>query len=330
MRIRKTIAFAAVALCTTQAPALAQLNNITIGTNPSGSAFYLIGSGFAKLFQDELGIRTNAQPFAGSSVYLPAISVGDMTLGLASTVDSGLAYTGGGGYPMAMGNLRALAGVWNIPYAFITRADSGIVTADDLRGRTIMGEMPASQALTAINRAIVASGGLELGDVNFLTSGGLMDGISAVVEGRADAAPVATSMPVLMESQSAVSGGLRIVANGSMGDDAFFSSAVSGVSRSVAQEDPARPFIIGETPIVSYDTLLVSSAELSDDDAYTLTRTLYENWEELQRNIGQLRGVPQERLPLVSSSLPFHPGAIRFYTEVGLWSDEHAANQARF
>lgn len=330
MRIRHAIALAAVALCTVQTPAHAQLRNITIGTNPSGSAFYLIGSGFAKLFQDELGIRTNAQPFAGSSVYLPAVSVGDMTLGLASTVDSGLAYSGGAGYPFELPNLRAIASVWRIPYAFITRADSGIVTADDLRGRSIMGEMPASQALTEINKAIVASGGLEIDEVNFMTSGGLMDGISAVVEGRADAAPVATSMPVLMESQSAVSGGLRIVANGSLGDDAFFSQAVSGVSRSVAQENSSRPFIIGETPIVSYNTLLVSAAELSDDDAYTLARTLYENWEDLQRNIGQLRSIPQQELPLASSSIPYHPGAIRFYTEVGLWTEEHEANQARF
>jgi len=330
MKLWRLIASAAVALACAQQPAEAQLKTITIGTNPSGSSFYLIGSGFAKLFQEKLGIRSIAQPFAGSSVYLPAIAVGDMTLGLSSTVDSGLAYRGGAGYPRELNGLRAIANVWNIPYAFITRADSGIVTADDLRGKRIMGDMPASQALTEINKAIVQSGGLTLDDVDFMASGGLMDGINAVVEGRADAAPVATSMPVLIESQASVDGGLRIVANGSAGSNDFFSSAISGLSRSVAAENPKRPFIIGETPIVSYSTLLVGDQALSDDDAYTLAKTLYDNWVEMQGNIGQLRSVPQDKLALPTSSIPYHPGAVRFYKEIGIWTDAHEANQARF
>lgn len=330
MKFRLAIAAAVVAICTLNQPVQAEMKNITIGTNPSGSSFYLIGSGFAKLFQEELGVRSNAQPFAGSSVYLPQISVGDMTLGLASTVDSGLAFSGGAGYPRELGNLRAIANVWSIPYAFITQANSGIVTVEDLRGKRVMGEMPVSQALTEINKAIIASGGLDVSDVNFMTSGGLMDGIAAVVEGRADAAPVATSMPVLLESQAAVDGGLRIVANGELGTNEFFSNMISGVGSSVAAENDSRPFIIGDTPIVSYNTLLVGSEELSEDDAYTLAKTLYDNWEKLQKNIGQLRSIPLEELPLSSSSIPYHPGAVKFYKEVGLWTEAHEENSARF
>lgn len=330
MKFRSIFAAAAVALCAMQQPAQAEMKNITIGTNPSGSSFFLIGSTFAKLFQEELGVRSNAQPFAGSSVYLPAISVGDMTMGLASTVDSGLAYGGAAGYPQELTNLRAIANVWQIPYAFITQANSGIETIEDLRGKRVMGDMPASQALTAINMALIESGGLSESDVEFMTSGGLMDGISAVVEGRADAAPVATSMPVLQESQASVDGGLRIIANGELGTDEFFSDRVAGVGRSVAEESERRPFIIGATPIVSYNTLLVSSEDMSDEDAYTLAKTLHDNWTEMQENVGQLRSIPTDQLPLATSSIPYHEGAIRFYKEAGLWTEAHEANQAKF
>ncbi|MAS03862.1 MAG: hypothetical protein CL534_04115 [Ahrensia sp.] len=310
--------------------AMAELKNITIGTNPSGSTYFLIGSGFAKVFQEKLGIRSTAQPFAGSSVYLPSISVGDITLGLASTVDAGLAYEGKADFPQPVTNLRSLARVWNIPYAFITRADSGILSADDLRGKRIMGDMPTSQALTLINSAIVRSGGLETSDVNFMSSGGLMDGITAVVEGRADAAPVATTMPVLLESQASVSGGLRIVANGSHADEGFFAREVKGVSASVAEPNEKRPFIIGETPIVSYDTLLVANDAMSEDDAYAITKALYDNWADLQSDIGPLRGIAQNQLALPEPSVPYHAGAIKFYKEVGLWTDEHERHQAKF
>ncbi len=330
MKLWKAAATAAFVMAGASQPALAELKNITIGTNPSGSTFYLIGSGFAKVFQEELGIRSTAQPFAGSSVYLPSISVGDITLGLASTVDSGLAYEGKADFPQPVTSLRSIARVWNIPYAFITKADSGIVTADDLRGKRVMGDMPTSQALTMINEAIIRSGGLDVGDVDFMSSGGLMDGITAVVEGRADAAPVATTMPVLIESQASVPGGLRIVANGSEAVEGFFADQVPGVVVSAATPNENRPFIIGETPIVSYDTMLIADETMSEEDAYTLTKALYDNWADLQRDIGPLRGIAQDELALAEPSVPYHPGAIKFFKEVGLWTDAHEQGQSKF
>tara|TARA_R110002110_G_scaffold275089_4_gene490282 strand:+ start:1294 stop:2286 length:993 start_codon:yes stop_codon:yes gene_type:complete len=330
MKLWQAAAAAAFLCVAAGQQASAELKNITIGTNPSGSTFYLIGSGFAKVFQNSLGARSTAQPFAGSSVYLPSISVGDITMGLASTVDSGLAYEGKANFPRPITSLRSIARVWNIPYAYITRADSGIITADDLRGKRVMGDMPTSQALTLINEAIIRSGGMEPDDVEFMASGGLMDGINALVEGRADAAPVATSMPVLVESQASVSGGLRIVAVGSSAGEGFFAESVPGVSGSIAKPTEKRPFIIGETPIVSYDTMLIANDSMSEDDAYAVTKALYDNWTDLQADIGPLRAISKEQLALAEPSAPYHAGAVKFYKEVGLWTDAHESSQSKF
>lgn len=330
MKTRTILKSVIIALTLTTTTATAELKNITIGTNPSGSTFFLIGSSFAKMFQEKLNIRSTTQPFAGSSVYLPALDIGDVVLGLSSTVDSSLAYNGKADYPSKMTKLRSLGRVWTIPYALITRADSGIMTADDLKGKSIMGNMPTSQALTQINTAIIHSGGLGLGDVNFMKSGGLMDGINAVAEGRADAAPVATTMPVLIEKNASVPGGLRIVGNGSKAVDGFFSNEVSGTRNAIAKQVKKRPFIIGDTGIVAYDTMLVASTNISDDDAYTLTKAIYDNWEDLQANVGPLRSVTQNALALENPTVPYHAGAIRFYKEVGLWTDAHDAHQTSF
>lgn len=330
MSFLRAICVAALAASLMGQPVKADLKEITIGTNPAESTFYLIGSGFAKTLQEKTGIRATAQPFAGSSVYLPSIALGDIAIGMSTTVDAGMAYRGEGIYPKAMPSLRTLARVWIIPYAFITRADSGIVTADDLKGKRIMGQVPSSQELTFINEAIVRSGGLKLDEVKFMVSGGLMDGISAVVEGRADAAPVATTMPVLVESNTAAPGGLRIVANGTLETDAFFANEVPGVSTALSKMDLNKPFIIGDTPVVAYDALLVANDSLSEEDAYQITRTIYENWAELQAAVGPLRSVSQNELPLVATTVPYHDGAIRLYKDLGLWTPEHSANQSKF
>ncbi|MCA0921451.1 TAXI family TRAP transporter solute-binding subunit [Pseudooceanicola nanhaiensis] len=326
----KFAACLALGLTSLTQPAHAELRNISIGTNPSGSVYNLIGSGLAKTFQEELGIRSTAQPYAGESVYLPAISIGDINMGLITTILAGLAWEGKAGYPQPLTNQRALANVWHIPHAFIARADSGIETMEDLRGKRVMGELPTARALTAISEAMLASGGLSTGDVDFLSSGGLMDGIAAVVEGRADAAPVAPSMPVLLEANTSVPGGLRIVANGSLGSHEFFEEQLKGLTEGIAMANDKQPFVMGDTPIVSYDTILMASDALSDDDAYTLTKTMYENWSNLQQDIGPMRSVPLDRLVLPDSPVPYHPGAVRFYKEVGLWTDAAEANQAKF
>ena len=140
--------------------AQAELRSITIGTNPSGSTFYLIGSGIAKMYQEKLRVRSNVQPQVGSSVYLPMINSGELTLGLASSMDSYFSYTGDG-FPAESKELRALANIWVLPYTFIVRRDSGIKTMEDLKGKRVMGDMPTNVALTRLNRAMLRSGGLS-------------------------------------------------------------------------------------------------------------------------------------------------------------------------
>lgn len=326
--LKKILTCTAISIAIGATTAKAELTNITVGTNPSGSTFYLLGGGFSKLFQEKLGIRSSAQPFMGSSVYLPMIQQGDVTLGISSTVDARMAYTGGLEYPAEMTDLRALANVWELPYAFITRADSGINTIEDLAGKRVMGDIPASQALTLIDTIMLRSGGLELSDVEFMKSGGLMDGINALVEGRVDAAPVATTMPVLTESNSSVPGGLRIIANGKLAEDPnYYSTQLPGIRSTIAKENPKRPYIIGDTPIVAYNTLLVGNVNLTEDDAYLLTKTLYDNWEELQKDYGPLRGVQKDDLLIGHNTVPYHDGSIRFFKELGLWTDANQEHQ---
>jgi TRAP transporter TAXI family solute receptor len=328
--LARLMATGVVAASFLAAPAHAEMKSITIGTNPSGSVFYLLGGGFAKLFQEKLGIRSTAQPQGGSSVYLPMVNSGEMTLGISSNIDAGMAYRGAKAYPAAMTDLRALGRVWLLPYAYITTAESGIVKMEDLKGKRVMGNMPTNVALTEINTAMLKSGGLSLDDVQFERSGGLIDGIQAVVQGRADAAPVATSMPILVESNSSVPGGLRIIANGAQASDAFYAGEVPGTRTAVVKPSERYPFIIGDTEIIAYDTLVVTSTAQSDDDVYQLVKTMHENWKQLQKDYPPMRSVSEDAFAMVDPTVPYHPGAVRYFKEVGMWSDAHEAHQAAF
>ena len=326
--LKATAAALALLTAISAAPANAELRSITIGTNPAGSTFFLIGGGLAKMFQEKLGVRTTAQPQGGSSIYLPFINNGEMTLGLSSSMDAGLAYTGEG-FPAENANLRSIGRIWVLPYAFIASGDSGITRMEDLKGKRVMGNMPTNVALTLLNKAMLETAGLKPQDVVFANSGGLLDGINAVVEGRADAAPVAVTMPDLIEANSSASGGIVVIANGALAGEGFYEQLVPGTRVGITKPTSTRPFVKQDTGIVNYDTLLVTSASLSDEDAYTLTKALYDNWEQLTKDYPPLRSVAQSELAPADSTVPYHPGAIRFFKEVGLWSSAHEAAQTR-
>ena len=97
------------------AAAEAKMKRITIGSNRQGSVFYLLSSTFAKQFQTQLKVRSTAQPHAGSTVYLPVVDKGEMTMGLNNSMDSGAAVRGGAPFKKKLKNIRAIAMVWTIP-----------------------------------------------------------------------------------------------------------------------------------------------------------------------------------------------------------------------
>lgn len=67
---------------------------VSIGTNPSGSVFYAIGSGLAKVASDAGVVRIGVQPYSGTSTFIPLLDSGELELGVNNAVDMGLAYRG--------------------------------------------------------------------------------------------------------------------------------------------------------------------------------------------------------------------------------------------
>lgn len=322
-----TAAAVAVSLIGATGAAQAKLKRITIGTNPSGTVYYLIGSGFAKTFQEKLGIRSTAQPYAGSTVYVPLYAKGEMTLGLNNSMDSGAAYRGKGDYKKPLKSIRALARFWVIPYTFMVRADSGIKTLADLKGKKVVTKIQSVTSLTNLGLRILATAGVSSSSVTGMDSGSLVRNIDLVVEGRADAAPTAYSMPAVRKANATVPGGILLLPLGSKGTDAFMDEAVPGSRTAMAMPSKQRPFIKQPTKVAAFDAYLNSGSAVSDEDAYMLVKTLYDNWKELQKAYGPLRGVQANQLAPATNPHPYAAGAVRFYKEAGIWTDANEKRQ---
>lgn len=330
MKLLSYVSAAALTVAVLSAPltAHAQMKRLTIGTNPSGSTYFLLGSGFAKLFQEKLGIRSTAQPHSGSSVYLPLMNAGEITLGLNSSLDSGLAFNGKPPYREAINKVRAIARIWVLPYGYAVRASSGLKSVADLKGKRVIVKVTTNVSLGQLNRTILATAGLKESDVRAVASGGVVKGLNMVVEGRADAAPVALAMPAMRKAHASVPGGLRIIALGDQASDSMMNKGIAGSRTFMAKPNKRRPFVVGATKVTAFDTYINAGSSVSDADAYKLAQALHQNWKDLQKAYPPLRGVKASALAPATNPMPYHPGAIKYYKEAGVWTaanDKHEA-----
>jgi uncharacterized protein len=309
--------------------ARAQVRRITIGTNPQGTEYYVVGGGLAKMFSEKLGVQSIVQPYAGSSVYLPLIQDGEVTMGLSSSLDSGGAYRGEQGRS-PMTKLRALARLWPLPYGYIVRGDSGIRTIADLRGRRVVIDIRANAALADVNRAMLAVGGLADADVRPVTIGGVPQGVQAVVEGTADASPVAVGIPTTREANASVAGGVRYVSlTGPNANDSFLGEKAAGVFAFTVQPAANLPEVPEPVTVSAFDVFLVTSADLSAGDTERLLATLRENFAALQQDYPSLRRGDPAKLGSATNTVPYHPAAIAFLKAQNLWTGANDAHEQR-
>ena len=71
-------------------------------------------------------------------------------------------------------------------------------------------------------------------------------------------------------------------------------------------------------------------ASLSDEDATSILNALYEAFPQLREDYAPIRSGSGEQFAEPSNTVPFHPAAIAFYKEKGMWTDANDAKEATF
>ena len=298
---------------------------LAIGSNPAGTHVYAVAAGLAKVLQDEGGMRTTIRPFSGSSVYLPLLQRGELPLGLNVSIDSYLAYAGLPPYEMRMDKLRLLAMMFPLPIMYMVRADSDIRRVEDLRGRRVVITFRANASLDQLHRGILATGGLTADDVQSVVVAGLPEAMDMLAQGRADAVPTGLNTALALQVNSTLPGGIRYITMGA--DEGRLAETMPG-----SEPVTIMPGVVGikePTRVAGIVDFLNTGSDLPEQLAYDIVRTIYENWSTLRDDLVQMEDLEVEAMAPARIVHPYHPGAIRFYREVGLWTEEHERNQQR-
>ena len=74
--------------------------------------------------------------------------------------------------------------------------------------------------------------------------------------------------------------------------------------------------------VMTYDYVILTSLLTEDDAVYELTKVVYEQGVKSGKMVGPLASFKQEAMLKESNDIDYHPGAIRFYKEIGIWQPE--------
>ena len=319
--VRAVVAGVALVVAIAAPPAHAQ--TASIGTNPPGSLFYSIGSGIAKVVTDAGKLKLSVQPYAGSSTFLPLLATAELEFGVNNAVDMSLAYRGSGfqiggrnPFPHTPNARLVMRGGPNL-VGLLVRKDSTIKTIHDIKGKRMTGEYPAHIAVWYNMFGHLASAGLTWSDVKVVPVPAVNEGVDALVQGRADVTEHALASAKVREADAAV--GVRHIATDcSPEGEKRLRAAVPGYSPRVVKAGTA-PGVIEDTCMIAYDNQLVTGRTVADQTVYAALASLWDNMDKLAPIHPGLREWTRERAVDPEPTIPYHPAAVRFYKEKGVW-----------
>jgi TRAP transporter TAXI family solute receptor len=297
---------------------------VTIGSNPPGTGYYAVASGLAKVVSQGTPMQMAVQPHSGTSTMLPLLDTGEMEFGTINAVDVGLAYRGpgykvGGRNPFQHSpNVRVIQRGSPLLVGLLVRKDSPIKSVQDVKGKRMTGEYPAHLAVGCNMFGHLASAGLGWSDVKVVPVPAVNDGIDALVQGRADVSEHALGAAKTKEADSAV--GVRHVSiDCSPEGQLRLKKAVPGYYGRIVKAGAATA-VVEDTCFLAYDTYLVASKAVGDHVVEAVVKAIWERVDELHPVHPLLKEWTRDRFVDPEPTLPYHPGAIRFYKDKGAWS----------
>ena len=309
--------------------ALAQVpRSASVATHAMGSLYNAIGTGIATVVSRHSPITVRVQPFAGPPAWLPSMDKGDTDMGVLTSADAVTSYKGINPYKRPFKNTRILLVGGAIQLSFYVRKDSSIQTIADLKGKRVPTDFPGIPIVKLSTTAGLASAGLSYKDIVQVPVSDLQAANQAFMEGRTDTNWLGLRSPLVEEANARV-GGVKWISVIDTPEGAEKMASVYPGSYPATAKAGSATGLVKDTAMLTNDIYLVGTKDLSDDGAYAIVKALWDNTKELAAAYAALASWRQDRMVSTKAFIPYHPGAIKFYKEKGIWSAQMDDLQAK-
>ena len=294
---------------------------VAIGTNPAGTGAHALGSGLAAVASKATPVSGKVQPYNGPNAWMTLLDNGELEFGIINILDSHMAATGTGNYKKAYRTIRVVqGGVFPFTAGLLVRDKSDIKKVSDLKGRRMAWDFGGHAINQTWQNAMLETDGLNPNDVVQVRVSNLNDGIRAVPEGKVDATISALGIGIIEEVNT-----MEPIRFLNLPNTEAANKVLARYGAAIVKSDPSTG-VKGDTHVIGYPLHLVSSTKVSEKTVYTMVKAWWENLAELQTLHPLFKKWTKEHQALTNFTVPYHPGAIRFYKEAGVWTAKHDAH----
>lgn len=315
MRLTKRFSlFAAAAALTASTAALAAPTFINILTGGTSGVYYPIGVGLSQIYSSGIdGSKTSVQATKASVENLNLLQAGrgELALALGDSVADAWNGVEDAGFKAPLKKLRAIAGTYPNYIQIVASKESGITSLADLKGKRISVGAPKSG--TELNaRAIFKAAGLsyeDMGKVEFLP---YAESVELIKNRQLDATLQSSGLGMAAIRDLAATLPITFVAvpaevTAKIGNPAYQPAAIPAGTYDGQDVEVAT---------VAINNILVSHEGVSEEVAYRMTKLMFDNLERLGNAHSAAKAIELDSAAK-SLPIPLHPGAERFYKEVG-------------
>ncbi len=287
---------------------------INVLTGGTAGVYYPLGVALSEIYGQHIeGARTQVQATKASVENLNLLQAGrgEIAFTLGDSLAEAWAGNTEAGFPGKLDKLRGIAAIYPNYVQIVASKESGVTTLEELKGRSLSVGAPASG--TELNaRAIFAAAGLSYTDLGKLEYLPFAESVELIKNRQLDATLQSAGLGVASIRDLATSVPINVVA----------------VSAEIVEKIGA-PFIPVTIPAGTYDgqtedvptaavgNFLVSHDGVSEETAYQMTKLLFENLDKMAASHAAARAIDVAKA-LDGMPVPLHPGAERYYREVGV------------
>ncbi|RCK45618.1 C4-dicarboxylate ABC transporter substrate-binding protein [Thalassospira profundimaris] len=313
------VALAGVSMFSTQASAADQ-KFITIGTGGVTGVYYPTGGAICRLVnkgRKDHGIRCSVESTGGSVYNINTIRAGELDMGVAQSDIQYYAYNGTGKFE-DQGPFKELRAVFSIhpePFTVVARADSGIKTFDDLKGKRVNIGNPGSGQRDTMD-VVMAAKGWSVDDFALASELKPAEQSQALCDNKIDAMIYTVGHPAgsIQEATTACDSVLVDVSGPEIdklvADNPYYRIATIPGGMYRGNPEDVKTFGVGAT--------FVSSTNTDTDIVYNVVKAVFENFDDFKKLHPAFAVLKKEEMIKDGLSAPLHDGAVKYYKEAGL------------
>ncbi len=308
---RKTSLVLAVAAAL--AAGAAQADTLRLMTGPQGGVWVPLGGALKNMWEKAIpGLSVQTLPGAGIA-NVRGVDEGKADIGFGNSITSVDGVHGRGAFKHKVTKACQLANLYPQYFQMVALADSGVHSVADLKGKSIAVQ-PKGNTAELISQQILQAVGLsyQSAKVSFVNS--YTDAASLLKDGHAQVFTLGTTIPASSVMDVAAGRDIHLVPV----TDEIVAAMRKMNPGYVKGTIPAGtyPKQDKDVPVIIYSTHLVVSCSLPEKTVYEMAKTMAAHVSDMAA-INKAMGSLTPKMMAQDIGVPFHPGAVKFYKEVG-------------